>query len=131
MEIALVVMALLGALPLVLILYKYIRIKRILRDGICAQATIYEIRTARREPRDIVFYYYQGNDSKEYTGILTSSVGAYKTGQTVGIVYLPQKPTQHAVNKPYKPILGFLFGICFTVFVLVMVYRVFIEIEGT
>jgi len=50
-----------GFLPLIIILYKKNRVKKILTTGIPAKATVYNVYPVHRQPTDIVYYsFYVG-----------------------------------------------------------------------
>lgn len=86
-------LAIIGFLPLAIILYKRNRVKKILTTGLPAKATIYEIRSLFRPRYDIVYYaFYTDNNTKPWTGKLSTEMGKFKKGDVLEIYYLPQKP---------------------------------------
>ena len=61
-----------GFLPLIIILYKKNRVKKILTKGVPAKATVYNVYAVPRQPTDIVHYsFYTQNTTQQFTGTLT------------------------------------------------------------
>jgi hypothetical protein len=126
MYIVLVSLAVIGMLPLAIILFKRYRIKKIEMTGMHAKARVYEIRTTQSEPRDLVCYFFHaGSSSQQYTGILTSAVGAFKKGQTVDVFYLPDNPKKHAVKGAWKSSALIVFGIAIALFFLFVDFKLY------
>ncbi|HOZ84772.1 MAG TPA: DUF3592 domain-containing protein [Niabella sp.] len=100
-----------GALPLTILLVKLKRYKDVLKKGqpITAQVTQVSTRGVYRGPTisSVAFAYIPAGATVYYTGYLQSKPGKYRSGDTIGIYYLPDKPRRYAVpgNKGHWPML--------------------------
>ena len=131
MYIMLFSLALVGMLPLGIILYKQNRVKKIISVGKPAKARVYEVITTRRQPQDIVYFFFQaGHNSQQYTGTFSASVGTYRKGQTIDIYYLPGNPKEHTVKGAWKSNILVGFGVAFALFILFAVYKIYEMIQS-
>ncbi len=122
---ALFFLVLSGLLPLGIILYKRNMVRKLVRTGTPVKARVYDIRTTRRQPQDIVYYFFQtGKDSQQYTGTLNAAVGTFKKGQTVDVYYLPANPKKHVVKGAWKSNVLVGFGIALALFFLFAAYKI-------
>ena len=107
----LVVLALIGFLPLAIVLFKKRLVKKMLTTGLKAKGTIYHIRRILRSPQqDIVSYYFHAEDGKRYAGILTTGPALYILGDVLDIYYLRNNPKRSTVKGAWGSpvILGFV-----------------------
>jgi hypothetical protein len=131
MYIVLVSLALFGMLPLAIILYKRSRVKKIISMGTLAKARVYGVITTRRQPQDIVYYFFQaGRNTQQYTGTLTAAVGTYRKGQTVDVYYLPDDPRKHTVKGAWKSNGLVVFGLAIALFMLFAAYKIYEMIQS-
>ena len=128
--IMLFVLAALGFLPLIIILYKKRRVEKILSNGSAAMASVYEVRTSVRPSYDTVYYvfinHYQG---VQYSGSLMTAVGRYKKGDQIRISYMPHNPKMNTMNGSWKSGSYLVFGLAIALFVLFMVYKIYQEVQ--
>jgi len=125
-NVLLLFLALFGFLPLIIILYKKNRVKKILTVGLPAEAVVYDVRTILRPPTEIVYYkFIAQNDAGQYTGSLTTKHGLYKTGDTLKIYYLPGNPQRNTMNGAWGSPILLGFGIVLAVFILFAVYKLY------
>lgn len=117
--------ALIGLLPLVIILVKKRRVDRILANGLTARATVYHIQALYQNRGEIVRYQFEDLTRQVYQGLLTTKAGAYKTGDLIEIFYLQDNPKRNTVRGSWnsKFIIGF--GIAIALFVWFAVYKIF------
>jgi hypothetical protein len=119
-------LALLGFLPLVVILYKSNRAKKILTTGSTAKATVFEIRTVYSSPRDIVHYeFYLPQSSQPFRGRLTTAIGKFKQGEQLEVFYLPDKPHRNTIQGAWSSNFLIVFGIVIAAFVLFAVFKLY------
>ena len=123
-NIILLFVALLGFLPLAIILFRKNRVKKILTTGVCATATVYDIRILPRGASEIVCYQFnvQGHP-KPYTGKLIVPYGQYKIGDTLDVYYLPDNPRRSTVNGAWGSPVIVVFGVLIAVSILFAVYK--------
>lgn len=125
MSIVLFFLASFGMFPLAIILYKRNTVRKLMQIGIPVKARIYDVRTTRRQPQDIVYYFFQAkNDSQQYTGTLTAAVGAFRKGQTLDVYYLPGNPKNHTVKGAWKSNVLVGLGVAVALFVFFTVYKI-------
>ncbi len=121
----LIAVALIGLLPLFIILFKKRRVDRILSGGLKAQASVIHVYTTVRYSTDIVNYQFQDSSRQVYNGKLTTKVGMYKPGDTIEVYYLQDNPKRNTVRGSWnsKFIIGF--GIAIALAVWFMVYKLY------
>lgn len=119
-----------GFLPLIIILYKKNRVKRILTTGQKATATVYRVYTSPRQATDIVHYSFYAQNSNQYTGTLTIKTGVYKQGDTLDIYYLPSNPKRNTVQGAWGSHFIVGFGIAIAAFILFAVYKLYEEVQA-
>lgn len=118
--------ALLGFLPLAIILFKKRRAKTILSVGLQAKATVYDVRPIPRSAAEGVAYkFFAQNSSQQYTGSFTIKYGSYKPGDTLDIYYLPSNPRRNTVNGAWASPFILVFGVIIGVVILFMVYKMY------
>ena len=125
----LVFLALLGFLPLIIIIYKRRRVKKILTTGIAAKARVYNVYTTIRQPQDIVYYTFYDQHMKQFTGILTTKPGVYKIDDIIDIYYLGSNPKRSAIQGAWKSPVILVFGIVMALFILFAVYKLYEMIQ--
>jgi Protein of unknown function (DUF3592) len=125
----LVCLVMIGFLPLAIIVYKKRLVARILREGICTQAHVYSVRTAHKSSTDIVYYAYQDQTGRQYSGILTTKIGAHKTGEKIDIYYLPEKPNRSTIQGAWKSPAFLIFGIVIALFVIFAAWKIHVAIQ--
>lgn len=126
MYLILLFIALFGFLPLVVILYKKHRIKKILTVGLPTEAIVYEVISIPKSASDIVHYrFYAQSNEKQYTGTLTTKYGLYKTGDMLKIYYLPNNPQRNTMNGVWGSPIILGFGIVEAAFILFAVYKLY------
>lgn len=118
-------LGLFGMLPLGIILYKRNTVRKLIQIGIPVKARVYDVRTTRRQPQDIVYYFFQAkNNSQQYTGTLNSAVGTFRKGQTLDVYYLPGNPKKHTVKGAWESNILVGFGVAVALFVFFAVYKI-------
>jgi len=118
--------ALLGFLPLAIILYKKNRVKKILTVGLPAKAIVYDVITISRSAAEIVCYRFNAqNSAQQYTGTLTTKHGLYKPGDMLDIYYLPGNPRRNTMNGAWGSPIILGFGILLAAFILFAVYKLY------
>jgi hypothetical protein len=122
--------ALIGLLPLVIIIYKKRRADRILREGLSAQASVYQVYTSIRRSAEIVHYRFTDLSRNEYVGRLMTELGKYRIGDFIEIYYLQDNPKRNTVRGSWgsKFIIGF--GIVIALVVWFMVYKLYEMVKG-
>lgn len=126
----LILVGLFGFLPLAIILYKKRMVKRILTTGLPAKARVYNVYTTTRQPQDIVYYTFYDQSMKQYTGILTTKVGIYKTNDIIDIYYLPDNPKRNTMDGAWQSNIILGFGIVIALFILFAVYKLYEMIQS-
>ncbi|WP_290792151.1 DUF3592 domain-containing protein [Flavihumibacter sp. UBA7668] len=130
-QLILIGLAIIGFLPLLIIIYKRRLVKRILTTGALAKAEVYSIRLAHKSSVDIVWYRFVPTNARVYcTGSLTTKIGRYKQGDLLDVYYLPENPKRNTVEGAWKSA-GFLwFGILIAAFILFAVYKINQEVAA-
>ena len=113
-----------GAFPLVAFFIKRTRYRKILREGIPATAKVTNVQTRRRHKGgtyDSVTFMYLPEGSGQYqSGAYPYRVGKYKTGDSIPLYYLPDRPSKYALvgTTRYEPwvILALVVFFAFTVY---------------
>ncbi len=119
-------LALFGFVPLAIILYKKNRVKKILSVGLPAEAVVYDIIAMSRSAVEIVWYkFIPQNNTKQYTGSLSTKRGLYKTGDILKIYYLPGNPRRNTINGAWGSPIILVFGIVLAGFILFAVYKLY------
>jgi hypothetical protein len=117
-------LAIFGFLPLVIILYKKNRAKKILTTGLSANATVYDVQTVYGQPTEMVSYsFYAINNTTQFTGRLTIERGLYKPGDVLEIHYLPDNPKQNTMHGAWGSPVLVIFGVVIAAAVLFAVYK--------
>ncbi len=125
-DLMLLFVALVGFLPLAIILFKRNRVKKILTVGRPAEAVVYDIRTFSRSATQLVYYKFIAQNSiQEYTGTLTTKYGLYKTGDVLNIHYLPDNPRRNTMKGAAASPILLGFGIVLALFILFAVYKLY------
>lgn len=120
-----------GFLPLLIILYKKNRVKKILTTGIPVKATVYNVYPVRRQATDVVYYTFYAQDSaQQYTGTLTIKSGTYKPGDVLNVYYMPGNPKRNTIHGAWGSPLIVIFGIVIALFVLFAVYKMWEMVES-
>ena len=120
-----------GFLPLIIILYKQARVKKILTIGMPAKATVYGVHTAHRRLTDLVQYsFHAQNTSQQYTGTFTIKSGTYKRGDVLDIYYMPGNPKRNTMQGAWSSPFMVIFGIIIAAFVLFAVYKMYEMVES-
>lgn len=119
---------LLAALPAVLIIFRMRRTARIKKTGVHVNGIITQIRTVRVKASQVdilTLEYTDRNTGRSYQGKATAQSFKYKTGDHMGIAYLPANPAKYAVTETrggYTLLL--VFCILLFLFVLFAVYKI-------
>lgn len=118
-------LGLFGFLPMVIVLYKKNRVKKILDTGLPATATVYKILgPVGKRHTDIVYYSFIARNGAQYTGVLTTKVGAYHVSDTLQVWYLQSEPNKNTVKGAWGSSFILIFVIIIAVFVLFAVYKI-------
>jgi hypothetical protein len=120
----LVAVALVGFLPLVIIVYKLKWIKKILAEGMVTKATVHRTYYARKSHTDTVHYSFSVNTGEQFSGSLVTKHGKYRAGHTIEVYYLPLDPKRNTVKEGWGPVASIAFGALIAVIVLFAVYRI-------
>lgn len=122
-----------GAIPL-WITIRYIRLEeRIRRHGISTTGTVTNIHTKRysRGPvSDRVHVRYDGLSGQFHTASFVAKHGKYRSGRSVPVKYLPEKPDKIIVeaNRGYWIML--VFTILLMIFIFFAVYKIDEMVKG-
>ena len=119
-----------GFLPLMIILYKKKRVKRVLTTGERTTATVYRIYKSPRQATDIVYYSFYTQNTSQSTGTFTIRAGVYKQGDTLDVYYLPSNPRRNTVQGAWGSNFMVAFGVAIAAFVLFAVYKLYEEIQA-
>jgi hypothetical protein len=117
--------ALIGLLPLIIILLKKRRAEHILTRGLTAQATVVHVYSSVRYTHEIVHYQFRDASGEIFKGKLTIEPGKYKKGDQIEVFYLHDNPKRNTVKGSWnsKFIIGF--GIAIALAVWFMVYKLY------
>jgi hypothetical protein len=120
-----------GMLPLAAILWKRRQFLRLMRDGIPANARVYEKRRAIKSGYELIYYSYYGLDGKVYSNTLVANPGKYKRNEVIEIRMDPVKYRKSAVPGPTYSFWIIGFGILIALIIWGMVYKLAELVEGT
>jgi Protein of unknown function (DUF3592) len=118
----------LAAFPLVLTIWRMQVAAKIKKKGVYTNGVITHISTIRTRPGgaiDILTLEYKDRvTGQPYNGRATVTHQKYKTGDTMPVIYLPDKPSKYAIDtkKAYWAVL--IFCIILFLFVLFAVYKI-------
>jgi multisubunit Na+/H+ antiporter MnhC subunit len=125
-NVLLLILALLGFMPLIIILYKRNRVKKILTTGLVAKAVVYDVRPIPRTASESVLYWFHAqNSAQQYTGNLMIKAGLYKNGDTLDVYYLQGNPQRNTVNGAWGSPVIVGFGIALAAFALFAAYKLY------
>ncbi len=125
-NVLLLILALLGFMPLIIILYKRNRVKKILTTGLLAKAVVYDVRPIPRTASESVLYWFHAqNSAQQYTGNLMIKAGLYKNGDTLDVYYLQGNPQRNTVNGAWGSPVIVGFGIALAAFALFAAYKLY------
>ena len=128
MTIIYILLILLAAFPLFFTIWRMQRAATIKKNGVYTTGfvtNIKTIRTGRGGAIDILTLEYKDRATgKPYNGRATVTPNKYKIGDTMTIVYLPDKPAKYAIDtkKAYWAVL--IFCIILFLFILFAVYKI-------
>ncbi len=118
--------ALLGFLPLAIILFKKNRVKKILATGVCTTAIVYDVRRMSRAGSELVSYQFNvQSHTKTCTGKLMVPYGKYKIGDMLDVYYLPANPRRSTVTGAWGSPVIVVFGVVIALFILFAVYKMY------
>lgn len=120
-----------GMLPLAAILWKRRQFLRLMRDGIPANARVYEKRRAIKSGYELIYYSYYGLDGKVYSNTLVANPGKYKRNEVIEIRMDPINYRKSAVPGPTYSFWIIGFGILIALIIWGMVYKLAELVEGT
>lgn len=123
-----IAMILLAAFPLLLTIWRMRRTARIKKMGIHCNGTITAIRSIRIKNTyidSLTIEYRDRQTGQPYLAKATSGRGKYKRGDSMGIAYLPDKPSQYALTDT-KGGYTFMLVFCIIIFLFVIfaVYKI-------
>jgi hypothetical protein len=129
----LICLVIIGFLPLAIIIYKKRLVSEIVSKGLCTKAHIYSARTAQKSATDIVYYTYHDHRSgKQFSGILTTKIGAHRMGELIDIYYLPGKPHRSTIRGALKSPAFLIFGVIIAVFIIFAAWKIHVAVsEGS
>ncbi len=137
--IGMILLAAFGFLPLGIVLYKVLLVRRIMKYGQQAKARVYEIRSTRSYNHDMrsamrrqlfyVHYTFYGNGSQQYSGMLTIAEPKYSKGDVIDIYYLPENPKRNTVKGAWKSAGMVIFTALLALFVIFAAYKIYRMIE--
>ena len=126
LNIIFVLLALVGFLPLLIILYRRKQVKNILATGLRAKARVYEVIRMGRSAAEMVRYkFYDESRTRLFYGAMTTGMGLHKTDDVIDIFYLQNNPKKNTVPGAWKSNGILVFGIAIAVFVLFAVYKLY------
>ena len=118
----------LAAFPVALTIWRMQVAAKIKKNGLHTNGVVTHIttiRTGRGGAMDILTLEYKDRATgKPYKGRATVTPNKYKIGDTMPVVYLPEKPAKYAIDtkKAYWAVL--IFSIILFLFVLFAVYKI-------
>ncbi|WP_298717112.1 DUF3592 domain-containing protein [Chitinophaga sp.] len=128
-----ILLIVIGAIPL-WITVRYIRLEeRIRLHGISTTGTITNIKTTRysRGPvSDRVHVRYDGLSGQGHTASFVSKHGKYRSGRTVPVKYLPEKPDKIIVEAKRGYWSMLVFTILLMLFIIFAVYKIDEMLKG-
>ena len=137
--IGMILLAAFGFLPLGIVLYKVLLVRRIMKYGQQAKARVYEISSTRSYNHDMrsamrrqlfyVHYTFYGNGSQQYSGMLTIAEPKYSKGDVIDIYYLPENPKRNTVKGAWKSAGMLIFTVLLALFVIFAAYKIYRMIE--
>jgi hypothetical protein len=111
-------LAIIGYLPLVVILWRRNKTNRILNTGTHAMATVQQIFYSRRSHVDIVYYYFTDSmTGRQYSGSFSIKQGVYKPGDPIDIYFDPKNPKRNTVKGAWASSFLIWFGVAIGLFV--------------
>lgn len=122
-----ILLIVLAAFPLVLTIWRMRVAATIKKNGVPATAIVTQIniiRTGKGGSIDILTLEYRNHATNQpHKGQATVSTGKYKTGDTMPVIYLPDKPSKYVIDtkKAYWAFL--IFCIILFLFVVFAVYK--------
>lgn len=129
MVIICILLAAIGALPLIVFLVKRKNYRNIINNGNPINAIITETRLVRYSKGNIlenIYYNYLPPGSNQYfQGMFAAAAGKYKKGTDLQVYYLPDQPQKNAVPGSKGEIFMLLFTIIIFLFVLFGSYKIY------
>ena len=128
MTILYIALIVLAAFPLILTIWRMRVAATIKKNGVHTNSVvtnINRIRLPKGGSMDMLTLEYKDRATgMPYKGKATVAPGKYKIGDTMAVVYLPNKPAKYAIdtNKAYWAVL--IFAIILFLFVLFAVYKI-------
>lgn len=128
MIIVYILLAAIGALPLIVFLAKRKSYRHVLRAGTKTTAQVTEARTVRYRgngTHDRVFFAYLPAGAGQYMqGDFITKIGKHRRGDLIEIYYLPRNPQKHAVPGSRGEGFMFLFVLLIFLFVLFACFKI-------
>ncbi len=126
--ITLLATALFSFLPLGVLLYKRRRVNAMISTGTKAQAVVYHVTHTRKSALDFVSYrFYDVTRARQFTGSLTTKMGAYKNGDVLDVYYFPGNPARSTVPGAWKSNFLLVFAAALGLFVCWGMYQLWLE----
>ena len=128
MVILYIVLIILAAFPLVLTIWRMRVAATIKKNGVYTNGVVTHINTIRTRPGsmiDILTLEYKDRiTGQSYNGRAIVTHQKYKMGDTMPVVYLPDKPSKYAIDtkKAYRGVL--VFCVILFLFVVFAVYKI-------
>lgn len=123
-----IAMIVLGAFPLIYIIYKMRQAAKINKEGIHTNGTIKHIQTVRAPKGATVdkltIEYIDRATGKAYYAKATVSHRKYKYKDQISIAYLPDKPHKYAIDTKGGHLFLLIFFILIFLFVIFAVYKI-------
>ncbi len=119
-----------GMLPLAAILWKRHRFLKLMKEGITANARVFEKRRAIKSGYELVYYSYYGLDGKIYSNTIIANPGKFKRNDVIEIRMDPVNYRRSAVPGPTYSFWIIGFGLLIAIFIWVMVIKLFEMVEG-
>ena len=122
-----IAMLLLAAFPVSITIWRIRKTAHIRKHGTHVNATVTGIRSIRFKNTyiDMVYFEYQDRlTGQAYAGKTTSARGKYHSGDRLPLVYLPDKPKEHALDMKGGYTGMLVFTILVFLFVVFAVYKI-------
>lgn len=126
-----IVLIIVSCLPLVFLLVKRRRLRRILKEGIQTTAEVKEV--IRKRSHDggnfdtVHFQYLPHGSGVQQPGVLITKAGKYSNGENFQISYLPHQPSKYVVHGSQHNrlwILGLVVFIAFIIYASIQLLQI-------
>jgi hypothetical protein len=120
-----------GYLPLLIVLWRRRRVRRLLDGGTRTVATVQTVFYVRRSHTDIVHYVFLDSiTGRQYAGSLTIKHGVYKIGDSIETYYDPGNPKRNTVKGAWASKAFILFVLIIGLFTSFAAYKIWEMVQS-